>query len=246
MNENLNLIEADQKAKAYSGLARYYASGNDGWLSVHAQIEADLALAKYVLETYNSDVNSFMEAIALKISETSLPSDSAAAIVEHIRSIISSVLTEDVSSVWRENLTNTEIFNQLEEVSSENALNMAMERMNNQNVEDFVAQRYAEAKEKMENAHDFIASGQEWDAIVSAYASDLASFEGWLFERSYALGDFSFTQAEMMWSLGMAALEDIEELPSNFNDAISLVRSRLSWVAGLNESKELAKVFRIA
>lgn len=245
MNDNLNLIEADQKAKAYSGLSRYYASGNDGWLSVHAQIESDLALTKYVLETYNVDVNPVLEEIALIISETSFPSDSASAIVEHIRSAISSVLSEELVSVWREHLTNTEMFTKLEEVSSENALAMAASRMNNQNVEDFVSQRYSEAKEKMENAHEFLANGQEWDAIVSAYSADLASFEGWLFQRSADLGDFSFTQAEMMWSLGMAALEDIEELPSNFNEAVSLVRSRLSWVAGLNESKELAKAFEI-
>ena len=72
MVNNFSLTDADQKAKAYSGLARYYAAGNDAWLAIHAQIEADLASAAFLLESYNLDVEQVLNEIAEKTNSTKI------------------------------------------------------------------------------------------------------------------------------------------------------------------------------
>lgn len=243
MVNNFSLTDADQKAKAYSGLARYYAAGNDAWLAIHAQIEADLASAAFLLESYNLDVEQVLNEIAEKIDTHTVEGDNAADVMIQIRSIISSSLPHDIIELWEENLTNTEMFNHLQEASSENSEKMAETRMNGTDVENFIASKKEEASSQMEKAREFLSTGDEWDAVITAYASDLAAYEAWLFERSHKLNDSSYTQAEMMWSLAMSSLEKISELPTDIKEATNLVRSRLAWVAGPKEGKELVSVF---
>lgn len=242
MNDNFGLIDSDQKFKAYSGLARYYAAGNDAWLALHAQIEADLYLAAFMLDSYNMETDEILADISQKMLNLSVLSNNTEEALVSMRSIISDSLPSDVLELWENNLSNNEMFAHLEEVSSEHCEKMAETRMNGLSIEDFVTAKYADAEVQKIKAEEFLASGNEWEAVVAYYASDLAAFEAWLFERSMNLKDVAYTQAEMMWSLAMTSLEKISELPNNVKESTSLVRSRLAWVAGIKEAKSLSQV----
>lgn len=94
------------------------------------------------------------------------------------------------------------------------------------------ARRRTEQVEASRQANEALAAGDEWAAFEHMYAADLAAFEAWLLTRSALANDMYLADTELLWTLGVAAIEQISEFPTRFVPAVTMVRSRLAWTVG--------------
>lgn len=242
--------DALHKERSYRGLARHYGTEvTDAWLSLHAQIAADLAAMAVLVDDENTA--RWIEAeVAASITPSAenagLPltgeAGDAAYALSVVRDLIQQRLPEHLQGDWRNRLAPADWLASLPAATPDRARDMVRDRLSGMTPEDFTAGRFSEADQYMQQANAALAAGgQDWDAVEALYASDLAAFEGWLIARSVAAGDTDFIQAEMRWALAVGALSALESLPPGFDDAASVVRSRLAWAVGPRDGLDLAR-----
>ncbi len=241
MIDTLTKLDADQKERAYQGLVKYYVNTGDAWPALHAQVTSDFCAATIVLSELNVDEAPNLVNLATELQEDSpiveglTPSE----VLDVYRVRIYNALPEVAQHVWRERVGTINVFGELETLSPETTLAMADARFEGRTPEEFVSQKFGEADQHMVLAKEHHDRGAEWDAVLAAYSADLAAFEAWLFEHSIITDDTSFVVAEIRWTLAVKALEGIVELPTEVNEAMALVRSRLAWVLGPKDAREL-------
>lgn len=249
---DLILHDAEQKELAYRGLAHHYLSLGDAWLAVHAQALSDVYAATRVSGANPADIlndksgaSALAEAVgsnrALKKAKS--PLDAIVA----IRGVIDGALTEMESSVWRTQLEGLGPFDHFTgPFDTVQAIALRDARLGGLTAEEFIANRRGAAGESYRMAAQHRADGNHWGAIVATYEGDLATFEGWLVERSVEVGDHLLIQTEFKWTLAVAALEKVGELPNDDGAASALVRSRLAWAAGPQDAHTLISLFPAA
>lgn len=241
MIDTLTKLDADQKERAYHGLVKYYVEAGDAWPALHAQVTADFCSATIVLSEFNVDENPELSTLAVELEEDSpiIEGLTPAQVLDIYRVRVYNALPEIVQHAWVERVGTSEVFGSLEVLSPVTTLAMAAARFDGRTPEEFISQKFGEANQHMTLAKEHHERGAEWDAVLAAYSADLAAFEAWLFEHSLATGDISFVVAEIRWTLAVKALEGIAELPTEINAAMALVRSRLAWVLGPKDAREL-------
>jgi hypothetical protein len=149
-----------------------------------------------------------------------------------MRSAIRKAISVESRASWNRNLTLPSGFDELEAPASDVSLTLAEARFAGLSPAEFAEARFFASLEHRAQAATQRAAGSPWDAIVSEYEADLAAFEGWLVERSIACGDEAFALTEIRWSLALAAVNTITELPETLEAAQRMLRSRLAWALG--------------
>ena len=246
MIERTLVADAQHKEMAYRGLAKFYALSEETWLALHSQIKADLAAATLVLKEDPTLVgHDNHSALAQRLrDEAPLLSGREGDAVEYLisfRNLFEHLIPEDTRNSWRSRLANIDFMESLPAASVDRVKEMKAARLRGLEAETLVENLYSEADARMEQASGLLSSDNVWDAIVAAYESDLAAFEGWLISRSLLVGDENLVQVEMRWTLAVQALADLPTLPNDFTEATALVRSRLAWVVGPTDARDLSK-----
>jgi hypothetical protein len=247
----LAVADARVKALAYDALAERYLRAGETFLALHAQIAADIALAVSLgaedplrfARGRNADV-----VIERALSRTSLapwrrlsPEASARDMLEAIRRFMRHRLPLSMAGKWGRALTPSTRFVAAPPVDTTLAANFAKGRLRNRDPYQWVNAKFRSADLYAQRALTLNDLGRRRQALRAWFASDLAAFEGWLVSRSIAAGDRLLVQTELRWELAMAAIEQIDSLPEDFNTARVRVRSCLAWAVGPELAQDLAK-----
>lgn len=247
MQNQVDVIDAQHKERAYRGLALHYAlTVGDAWLALHAQVAADLAAATVVgCENPTLVGPDGVPALAGALQDASVHLDGEPGDAEHalaaVRNVIEHALPESSRGAWRARLADIAFLSALPPATPDLVQDMNDDRTQGMDVDDYIQMRYDEADEHMDRAGALRRDGQEWEAIQATYASDLCAFEAWLLARSVNVGDEDCVQAEMRWALAVAALEALTSLPTDVDEASFLVRSRLAWAVGPHDARDFAR-----
>jgi hypothetical protein len=237
--ENLIVLDAQQKAQALAGLARIYASNNDLWSALHAQLAADIATATVVV-----GMPLRLTAADIVPALADLDDRDAIEVLNLMRDAIRSSLPEAARTQFDVHATPArDLFLVGDRPDPAQTLALAAARTGGLTVEDYVSHRVAQAREGYAAASAARTAGDTWAVVVANYEADLAAYEAWLLSRSQQAGDITFVQAEIGWALTVATLEQISELPNDPDAATLLVRSRLAWSTGPLATADLAAWF---
>ena len=117
----------------------------------------------------------------------------------------------------------------------------------------------------VKDAHLGLDEGDEWLPMESMYHADVRSFQLWLMEQCETFQDevktlnmwdiehptsddlvFQFDKIyyDIMWDLTLEVLNTLGEIPEiGLEESLNLWRSRLFWVAGLENYKQLEHFF---
>lgn len=233
------LKDADHKAAAYAGLAKTYASDYETWLALHAQFAADVAAARAALAVAGLSPEGLEDAIAQSLNLSQIDPSQPHLSALQSRDAIARVIPEAQKSEWRARLSNLDYLSSLPPANPQGLNTITDERLMGADIDAFLLTKRKEQAEFRDQAILAWDGGDGWGAIEGTYAADLAGFEAWLVQRSRAIGDISLVQAELLWTLACAALEQITDMPDDYDAAIAVIRSRLAWAVGPEESPAL-------
>lgn len=236
--QNVLTRDADMKTQSYQGMSREYAAAGHSWLAVHAQVASDLAAADHAALLSNSTTWD-RDAVADSIANLDLDGSTARDAAYATREAISAGLDDIAFEVWREYISGLDHLEGLPTVDLTLLQQGLEERFAHTSAEEYLGYRLTEAEEGSARAASLAADTASIpDAIVAQYDADVAAFEAWLLQRSITIKDFHFTQYEMLWSLGMAAVASLPPLPGDAEAARHMVLSRLAWAIGPVEAPD--------
>jgi hypothetical protein len=233
--------DAHHKNAAYSGMAHAYAAKHETWLALHAQFAADLAAAQGALLSDGLDPHGLSEVVRSSLDASQMDPAQPYLSALQARDSISRVLPHDTVGQWRVMLAHLGHFENQPPASPDGIATLTRERLDGQDAQSFLVNKRQEQEECRVQAVEAWDAGDVWGAIEGTYGADLACFEAWLVRRSLLIGDDSLIHAELMWTLACAALEKIPAIPEDYDAAVALVRSRLSWTVGPQEAPSLAR-----
>lgn len=239
------LNDAEHKARAYKELAHVFISTGDTWIALHAQFLSDLAL----ILTLEADSPAYADSegnvpliSALQGMQLDLETKDAKRILDKIRNTIGSMLEESVRAKWQTSLAPIDYLR--DRKLSPGSLKTRREaRLRNMYPEDFIASRFQEADNYAREALSFMEKDNKFEALRTAYMSDLAVFEGWLVGNSISCGDNDLILTELRWSLAMTSLSAPRNPADPVIKTIGDIRSRLVWAVGQSDAKDLARHF---
>ncbi len=107
----------------------------------------------------------------------------------------------------------------------------------------FIAQRRADAEERMRDALADRVRGDINGAISAAYEADMLTLEAYLVESALAIGDTALLTVQVRWDLAVAALTRLAGVPDDFGQAVSLVRQTLVASVGSGDGARLARTW---
>lgn len=234
------LTDAQHKAKAFSGLAHSYAKDYETWLALHAQFAADLAAAQAALLEGGLDPAGLQDVVtqSLELSQIDPVQPHLSAL--QARDAIARVMPDEVRNNWRERLASLDYLDNQPPATPQGIIAIAAERLNGADIDTYLVSKRQEQDEYRHQAISAWDEGNAWGAIEGTYGADLAGFEAWLVQRSRMIGDDHLVQTELLWTLACAALEQISDMPEDYDAAVATVRSRLAWAVGPAESASLA------
>ena len=236
------LKDAQHKSQAFSGLAHMYAKDYETWLALHAQFAADLSAAQAALLESNLDPTGLNDAVAQSLDYSQIDPVQPHLSALQARDAISRVMPDDVRNHWRERLTSLDYLDNQPPATPRGILDISAERLNGSDIDSYLVSKRQEQDAFRHDAITAWDEGNAWGAIEGTYGADLAGFEAWLVQRSRLIGDDNLVQTELLWTLACAALEQITDMPEDYDSAVAMVRSRLAWAVGPLESASLASV----
>jgi hypothetical protein len=110
----------------------------------------------------------------------------------------------------------------------------ARERLGGLTPAQYVQSYRAEATSMMREAQVLRVRGETEPAIQEAYASDVKALEAYLVDSAVAAGDHALITVFIRWELAIDAIAQLDQLPSDFPDAVVAIRQALT--AGLGEA----------
>lgn len=241
--------DAAQKAAAYAGLARNYLNNGEVWMAVHAQVAADLFAAKAVCGFDPSTVMNedgtipFADFVASAPRKTVSGRADSHGVVTFIREGIETLIPSELISAWQSVLADVSGFAGKKLGSDLLASALVSARLGDLTSEDFVIVRFEEAAELYAQAAAAEAAGDLQGSIRLRHQGDLATFEGWLVQRSVDVADHALIQTTLRWDLAMTAIDQIGELPEDPQAASRVIRSRMAWALGPKDAEEFASLF---
>lgn len=237
------IADAQHKEKAYPGLAREIALQGDFWLATHAQFLSDLSSAIAIgglnPALTGLDGNNMLATVIERLSGDFLDQNGQT-IISLLRDQIESMLNATDASLWRKRLPSLVYLGDTI-VTPDLLIAKRDKRLIGASPADFIKARFKEADTRMDTVLTLLSNDQEKEAIEASFASDLGAFEGWLVTRSINCGDDILALTEIRWTLVNAVLSDMPPVEKGFNDATQIVRSRLAWVAGPIDARDLAR-----
>lgn len=234
------LADANHKSAAYAGLAQSYAREYETWLALHSQFAADLSAARAALLEGGLSPQGLEETVAQSLALSQIDPSQPHLSALQARDAVARVLPDENKPMWRSRLASLDYLSSLPPANPQGLLNITAERLNGADIESYLVGKRQEQEASREAAIESWDAGDSWGAIEGTYAADLACFEGWLVQRSRTIGDDNLVQAELIWTLACAALEQINDMPEDYDAAVAMVRSRLAWAVGPDESAALA------
>lgn len=235
------LADSTHKSAAYAGLAKNYAKAHETWLALHCQFASDLAAAQGALIETGLDATAFADSVAASLNFSQIDPSQPHLSALQARDAISRVLPEDRRGAWRDRLFhNLAYLDSLPPASPRGIEKISEDRLKGMSIDEYLAQKRQEQDDFRNKAIEAWDNGDSWGSIEGTYGADLAGFEAWLVERSRSIGDTYLLQAELIWTLACAALEQIPQMPEDYDSAVAMVRSRLAWAVGPQESASLA------
>lgn len=245
---DLVIRDATHKQRAYRGLAIRCAELGDAWLAVHGQLASDLAALTVLCGAANVDAGEMGSLASRGILARAAEIDTAGwygyDALTTARVAALDELPADTAEEWQTVWGDPAPFEMLGPVVPHDLLTAHSGRFASGSIDVFVAERTQVALEAHQRGNELLRDGLVWDAVLSFYASDLALYESWLFARAHSAGDPLLTGAELQWRLGVAALEQLAELPVDPMAARFTVRSRLAWALGPVQATEFAAALR--
>ena len=244
LTDQFTPLDARHKEQAYNGLARHYVESGDAWFALHAQNVADVCVAVALLSENGFEPFHFLESLADGIAadiDGPTPPVTAVQVLDRARTLIAHALPFEVVDQWSDAVTDLPGLELLPRANPAAAALLTQSRLGESGtVEHFIEAKHSIAHAGYIEATEYLQRGDHENAVAVTYIADLAAFEAWVFSRSIEVGDLSFVQAEMRWSLAVAALAGVGELPLDAEDAVALLRSRLAWALGPREAKGFA------
>lgn len=235
------LIDSMQKKKAFQGLAHTYAREGNSWMAIHSQFISDLFAVEHLLLEQGASTDDFRGVILSAITSNVIDVENARVAVENYRKILRGSLPEEIAQQWETGIAKLDYLNTIiGMVDSAPARIAKAGRVGEMSVQDYALGRRREQGEYLANANAMYEAGDMWEAINNMYNADLSGFEAWLVQRSIVLGDEDLVFCDLLWALAVAALEQLTSLPEDPAQAVFIVRSRLAWVVGPREAKDLS------
>jgi hypothetical protein len=244
MNDSQRVVaDAQHKEKAYPGLAREIALQGDFWLATHVQFLSDISSAIAIgglnPAITGLDGNNMLATVLERLSGEFAGQDGRT-IISLLRDQIELMLSATDAALWRKRLPFLDYLGD-SIVTPDLLITKRTNRLGDASPADFIKARFKDADTSMDTVLTLLSNDQEKEAIAASFSSDLAAFEAWLITRSINCGDEILALTEIRWALGKAVLADMPPVDKGFNDAIQIVRSRLAWVAGPIDARDLAR-----
>jgi hypothetical protein len=239
------IVNAQQRHRSYSGLAHAYATHHDGWMATHAQLASDVLAAEIVLLENRGmpEVYQFRDTLTEALQVRSIPLARASDVAEQARGPVGRALPRDLEPIWKDRLNPLDFLYPAGVLFPAQSTSVREERLGSLNEAAFVLSKREEQSASMTTAMDCTDAGDEWGAVEAVYTADLAAFESWLVQRSVTRGDANLIQTELLWALGLAAVQQIAQYPTAPAAAAFMTRSRLAWAVGFEEVRSLADAF---
>ena len=239
------LVDAQHKERAYSELANSFISTDDTWIAFHAQFLSDLAripaleIESPALRQENGEIPLMASLASLKID---LNKKDAKQVMEIVRDAIEELLEPKYRLKWRSGLPSVDYLRD-KELNPENAKIRRNSRLRGLDPYVFIESKFHEADINARETLIALQDNAKSEALRTAYASDIAVFEGWLVSRSLISDDDNLILTELKWALAMTSLTAPRNIADEFSKTIGNIRSRLAWAVGPVEAKDLARHF---
>lgn len=235
------LVDSKQKKSAFQGLAHEYAREGNSWMTVHAQFLSDVFTAENILLQKSLPSEQFKNSVFSQITSNLINVDNTRTAVEAYRKIMAGSLPVEIVQDWETTISSLDYLDNIVGTVDSAPVPIAKAgRIGEMSAQDYALGRRREQGEYLANANATYAAGDAWETINNMYNADLSGFEAWLVQRSIVLGDEDLVFCDLLWALAVAALEQLTSLPEDPRQAVFIVRSRLAWVVGPREAKDLS------
>lgn len=250
------LLHSDtmHKSREYYELSRLYATKGDTYAAVHAAWMADMCAVQAVMweriliaspkpdEQFFAIATSVSRALSLH-ALTGAARPDAVSTIQAARDGLSQAFDDVAMRLLSGRLTPLDHLIGLPSPDRAGAEAVQARRLSGLSAEDLIGQRNVAAAESMNTANELHRDGHPGEAITHAYQSDMAIYEAYLLEAALAVGDEFLMTVDLRWELAYLQITSLPSLPWDYEEATTLIRSKLKGTVSPTEADTLDERF---
>lgn len=243
------LLHSDtmRKSREYYELSRLYAARGDGYAAVHALWMADMCVVQAVMweriliaspkpdEQFFTIATSVSRALSLHALVGTAQPDAVTTVLA-ARDGLSQAFDDVAMRLLTKRLSLLDHLVGLPEPDRAGADAVLTRRLGGLSVEALIMRRKLSATHSMNTAAALYRDGRSQDAIRHAYEADMAVYEAYLVEAARAVGDEFLMTVDLRWELAYLQITSLPSLPSDYLEAISLIREKLRGTVSPTEA----------
>lgn len=246
--------ETVARKDAYVALSRTYATAGNAFAAVHAAFAADAQTVQVVMWERVMVASPNPDAKFAEIADTvanalaayavsPTPASTARQAVEGARAAMLRAFSGAAADMISEYLLPLDHLDTLPFPDPAVGAHTVQTRTGGEHPETVVRTRLRAAHDCMVMAVALNREGRLQEAMAQAWASDWATLEAYLLEAALRVGDYALMTVEMRWLLASQSVEQIDALPTDFNQAVAVVRERMVSSLGSVEGARLDRMF---
>lgn len=234
-NQDHSTMHAQQFSVAATGLAQHYATTGDAWAAIHTQTLAYVSAADWLMRLCQTpDRSERLTTIADNI-EKFTPPEYLADIGDILNPVLKAIIDGLPVSLMADFFTIVVPPRDIEADPADLSPILhrtTMHSWNQQGLPEAIYHHRLTQVNTLIEAKALFADGQNEEATLLVHNADVAAFYAWLMEHSLAMGDTDLVMARIRWDMFVEMLTHLDYLPTQAQESINLVRSRMAWALG--------------